>query len=112
MPWGNFFVFPYSCLSKGGGRGCKLALEVEVGTAGGLKVGGGGRLYFLLAGVDAGALVVTGLGLAGGAAGLGATGVTALSRPEAATPEVDVGTAVGTVADAVATVADAAGTTG
>ena len=25
----------------GGGRGCKLALEVEVGTAGGLKVGGG-----------------------------------------------------------------------
>ena len=70
----------------------------------------GGRLYFLLAGVDAGALVVTGLGLAGGAAGLGATGVTALSRPEAATPEVDVGTAVGTAADAVATVADATGT--
>ena len=69
---------------SGGGRGAKPALEVEVGTAGGLKVGGGGKLYFLPAGVDAGALVVTGLGLAGGAAGLGATGVAALSRPEAA----------------------------
>ena len=39
----------------------KPALEDEVGISGGLKVGGGGRLYFLLAGVDAvDVLVVTG----------------------------------------------------
>ena len=70
----------------GGGNGCKPALEVEVGILEGLKLGGGGRLYFLLARADAGALVTVGLGLAGGTAGLEATGAGAPSRPEAATP--------------------------
>ena len=74
---------------------------------GGLKLGGGGRLYFLLAGVDAVALVTVGLGLAGGTAGLEATGAGAPSRPEAATPAFGTGTD-----DVVTALADAAVCTG